>query len=70
MNDLRAPIEEGYFSKLDSHVAGRGWPARADNTVLENVIREVDNLKVDISDLERWRDRILEAIAEGFVRKV
>lgn len=28
LDNLRAPIEEGYFSKLDSLVASRSWPGK------------------------------------------
>ena len=32
--NLREPIVEGYFPKLDSLVSSRVWPARASNTML------------------------------------
>lgn len=65
-NNFREPIPEGYFPKMDSLVASRAWPARFDNARLSDIKREVDDLSVDISDLERWRDRILDAINQGF----
>lgn len=30
-DNLRAPIEEGYFPKLDSQVASRSWPGKFDS---------------------------------------
>lgn len=66
LNNLREPIMEGYFPKMDSLVASRAWPARADNTVLRDLDRELDQIKNDVSDLERWRDRFYEAIHQGF----
>ncbi|CAL7941780.1 unnamed protein product [Xylocopa violacea] len=56
------PIPEAYFSKLDSIVASRIWPARTAGAVLKDVHRPINKSKFDIQDLERWRDRIYEAI--------
>lgn len=66
-NNLRDPIPEGYFPKMDSLVASRAWPPRFDNTRLSDLNRELDQIKLDVADLERWRDRIFEAIHQGFV---
>ncbi|XP_063218970.1 phenoloxidase 1-like [Bacillus rossius redtenbacheri] len=63
----REPIEEGYFPKLDSLVSSRVWPPRHANARLSDVYRELDQLKFDLQDLERWRDRIYEAIHKGEV---
>lgn len=69
-NDLRQPIKEAYFPKMDSLVASRAWPARAANTKLSDINREADQLKLDISDLDRWRERIFTAIHSGAVMGV
>ncbi|XP_054737407.1 phenoloxidase 2-like [Anastrepha obliqua] len=66
-NNLRDPIKEGYFPKLNSLVANRSWPPRFKDTKLSDVNRPLDHVQRDVSDLERWSDRILNAIAEGFV---
>lgn len=66
-NNLREPIAEPYFPKMDSLVASRAWPARAANTQLRDLNRELDQIKNDVADLERWRDRFYEAIHQGFV---
>lgn len=66
-NNLREPISEGYFPKLDSLVASRAWPARSANTALSDLDREADQIKNDVSDLERWRDRFVEACHQGYV---
>ncbi|XP_023292341.2 phenoloxidase 2-like [Lucilia cuprina] len=66
-NNLRQPIPEGYFPKMDSLVASRAWPPRFDNTALSDLNRELDQINLDITDLERWRDRIFDAIHQGFV---
>nr|UZP64756.1 prophenoloxidase-1 [Bemisia tabaci] len=65
--NLREEIPEGYFPKLDSTVASRVWPARVRNATLSDIDRESEQLQFDIADLERWRDRILEAIHMGAI---
>ncbi|XP_063705143.1 phenoloxidase 2-like [Culicoides brevitarsis] len=67
-NDFRKPMLEGYFPKMDSSVATRAWPARSDNTFLSDINRETDQIRLDIADLERWRDRIFEAIHQMAVQ--
>jgi len=66
-NNLREPIKEAYFPKMDSLVASRAWPARVENTTLKDLNREQDQIKLDVADLERWRDRFYEAIHQRFV---
>lgn len=63
----RDPIPEGYFPKLDSQVASRTWPARPSGTVLKDINRQADQVNFDIQDLERFRDRIYEAIHTGAI---
>ncbi|XP_026488582.1 phenoloxidase subunit 1 [Vanessa tameamea] len=61
-NDFRQPIEEGYFPKLDSQVASRAWPPRFAGSTIRDLDRPVDQIRSDVSQLETWRDRFLEAI--------
>jgi len=63
LSSLRDPLEEGYFSKLDSLVSSRSWPPRYSGAILKDVHR--DPVNFDLSDIERWRDRIMDAIAQG-----
>nr|ANZ03352.1 phenol oxidase 2 [Rhodnius prolixus] len=63
----REPIEEAYFPKLDSLVSSRVWPPRFANTKLSDINREMDQIRFDIQDMERWRDRIYAAIHSGAV---
>ncbi|XP_055551442.1 phenoloxidase 2 [Wyeomyia smithii] len=67
LNNLREPIAEGYFPKLDSLVASRTWPGRVNNAMIKDLNREADQIKQDVSDVERWIDRIYEAIHQGYV---
>ncbi|XP_011494439.1 PREDICTED: phenoloxidase subunit 1-like [Ceratosolen solmsi marchali] len=66
--NLREPIPEAYFPKLDQMVAGRAWPARPAGFTLSDIDRNADQLRFDLSDLERYRDRIIEAVHTQSVR--
>uniref|UniRef100_A0A481MQJ8 Phenoloxidase n=1 Tax=Nipponaphis monzeni TaxID=196483 RepID=A0A481MQJ8_9HEMI len=67
LNDWRDPIPEAYFPKLDNVNANRVWPSRPSNSRFKNVDREKDLVVVDIDDLERWRNRIFDAIHSGYI---
>ncbi|XP_061391535.1 phenoloxidase 2-like [Musca vetustissima] len=66
INNFRAPIADGYFPKLLSSVNNRTYPGRVANAVLRDMKRP--NNVVDVADLERWRDRIMAAIDQGYVQ--
>ncbi|XP_044743291.1 phenoloxidase 1-like [Chrysoperla carnea] len=66
--NLKEPMEEAYFSKLDSLVSSRAWPARSAHMVCKDLNRPANRLKQDLDDMTRWTDRIHEAINSGFVR--
>lgn len=55
---------------MDSLIASRAWPARAANTVMSDLNRHLDQLVFDVADLERWRDRFIQACHQGFVTDV
>ncbi|XP_050679709.1 phenoloxidase subunit 1 isoform X2 [Leptidea sinapis] len=61
-NNFREPIEEGYFPKLDSQVASRAWPPRFAGSTIRDLDRPVDQIRSEVSELETWRDRFVEAI--------
>jgi tyrosinase len=67
LNNMREPIAEAYFPKMTSLVASRAWPSRVANTKMMDLNRELDQIRSQVSDLERWRDRFYEAIHQGFV---
>lgn len=66
-SDFRAPIKEGYYSKLDTLVANRPWPGRPDNTTPQDLNRPADALTLRIADIERGRDNFIQAVDRGFV---
>lgn len=61
LSDFREPIPEGYFPKMDQEVAGRAWPGRPVHQFLTDLNRR-NIIQVAVSDIERSRDRITEAI--------
>ncbi|XP_037712887.1 phenoloxidase 2 [Drosophila subpulchrella] len=65
LNNLRTEIPEGYFPKILSSLNNRTYPARVTNQLLNDVNR--DDATIEISDVERWRDRVLAAIDQGYV---
>lgn len=65
LNNLRERIPEGYFPKIVRGLNNRAYPARPDNSLLRDINRDEDMTEID--DLERWRDRIHQAIDQGYV---
>lgn len=65
MNNLRERIIEGYFPKIIRGVNNRAYPARFDNSILQDLNRDDDT--VEIADLMRWTDRIHQVIDQGYV---
>lgn len=64
LNNLREIIPEGYFPKIIRSSNNRAYPPRISNCRLLDINR--DGAVVEVGDLERWRDRIYEAIDSGF----
>ncbi|ETN67213.1 prophenoloxidase [Anopheles darlingi] len=67
LSNLREPVPEAYFPKMIRSSNNRSYPARGANSVLQDIDRIDNGTIVAVSDLERWRDRILEAIDQGFI---
>lgn len=68
LNNLREAVPEGYFPKIISSLNNRTYPARISNTILRDINREENS--IEIANVERWTDRILAAIDQGFVTDV
>lgn len=68
LSNLREEIPEGYFPKILSSINNRTYPARISKQQLRDVARPDGS--IEISELERWRDRILAAIDQGYVEDV
>ncbi|XP_028162481.1 phenoloxidase subunit 2-like, partial [Ostrinia furnacalis] len=66
-SDFREEIPEAYYPKLDSLTSSRGWPPRQANMKWQDLNRPVNGVNVRVSDMERWRNNVQEAIATGLV---
>lgn len=69
-SNWRDPIPEAYYPKLDSLTSARGWPPRQSGMRWQDLNRPVDGLNITVSDMERWRRNIMEAVSTGRVRLV
>ncbi|XP_063613208.1 phenoloxidase 3-like [Penaeus indicus] len=68
LENWRAPIADGFFSKLTTNNSGRAWGTRQDDTIMQDFQRNDFGLAfTDVTDLEIWRSRILDAIHQGFM---
>lgn len=65
LNNLRERIAEGYYPKIVRSLNNRAYPGRPNDLVLQDINR--DDEQVEIAELERWRDRIFQAIDQGYV---
>lgn len=66
LNNLREPLPEGYFPKIIRSMNNRAYPSRVDNAILKDLNRVEDETYLEIAELERWRDRIHNAIDQGY----
>lgn len=63
-DDFRKPIERGIYPELSSVTTSNMISPRQDNVYLRDLSRPEFTIKV--GDLERWYERIIEAIDDGF----
>ncbi|XP_062550620.1 phenoloxidase 2-like [Armigeres subalbatus] len=67
LDNLQDPIPEAYFPKMVRSLNNRAYPARHDNQVLRDLNRVDSDTIITVNELQRWRDRIYQAIDQGFV---
>nr|XP_045613037.1 phenoloxidase 2-like [Procambarus clarkii] len=68
LENWREPIPDGYFSKLTVNNSGRPWGIRQDGTFLKDLRRNDAGIDfLDISDMELWRSRLMDAIHQGYM---
>lgn len=65
LTNLRQIIPEAYFPKIIRSKLNRAFPPRVQNMILQDVNRS--DAVVEVADIERWRDRIYNAIDQGQV---
>lgn len=66
--NFREVIPEGYFPKLLRSNNNVTYPPRVSNSVMQDLNRK--EITIEVADLDRWRDRIYEAIDQGYIVKV
>jgi tyrosinase len=66
-SDFGAAIHDGYSPKLSTLVANRSWPSRPDDTVPASVIREAEEVRIDINEMNVFLERFKEVVEKGFV---
>lgn len=59
LDNFRKEITEGYFPNMTTNTSGQNIPPRPDHTYMH----DISNAKV--GDLERWYNRLMEAIDNG-----
>lgn len=67
-SNLREQIYEAYFPKLIRSSNQRGYPARQTGSLMNDLNRQEG--VIEVNDLERWRNRVIDAIDSGFVLDV
>lgn len=65
LTNLRTVIPEAYFPKIIRSKLNRAYPPRMANMTLQDVNRS--DAVVEVADIERWRDRVYQAIDQGQV---
>ncbi|XP_076064105.1 phenoloxidase 1-like [Oratosquilla oratoria] len=60
LDNWREPIPEGYFPKLTTGNSSLNWGSRPDGLSVKNLTRH--RIRININEMEMWRDRIFEAI--------
>lgn len=63
-DNFREIIEVGYFPEMTAASSSYTIPPRKDNMYLQDMRRDGEYTKV--ADLQRWHDRLLEAIDNGY----
>lgn len=68
LNNIREPVEEGYFPKILSSLNSRTYPGRVAKTSLKDIDR--DGRVLELADIERWINRVVQSIDQGYVTDV
>lgn len=69
LHNFREIVKEGYFPKLLKADVTKAYPPRLDRSRLYDLNSTAESI-VQILDLEQWRDRIHEAIDNGYIIEV
>lgn len=66
-SDFGGEIRDGYFPQLNTLVANRSWPSRPDRTTPMSVVREEEELRIDIDEMKTFVNRYREVVTNGVV---
>lgn len=64
-NDYRQIIADGYYPKMTTETSQRNIPPRQDEVYWKDLKRSEDDVVLTVTDVERWRERIFNAIDKG-----
>lgn len=67
LSNFRAPIKNGYFSKMVTTTSSRNIPPRQDNAKMQDLKRDFEFMTMTVNDLDRHRNRVTECIDQGFL---
>lgn len=70
LNNFRECIEIGYYSKLTATASSQIVPPRQDKAFIQDLNLDTNSIGLNLSELERSRDRIHEAIDNGYMYDV
>lgn len=66
LHNFRDQIDVGYFSNLTTATSSFNIPPRQDKSCMHDLKRDSNSVETSVNDLERWYERIQEAIDNGF----
>lgn len=66
LHDFRAKIDVGYFPNLTTATSSYNIPPRQDKSHMHDMDRDSNSVEPTVNDLERWYERLQEAIDNGF----
>lgn len=66
LDNLRKPIDCGYFPNMTTATSSYTIPSRQDKAFLQDLHRDSDYVNLKVADLERWFNRFHEAIDNGY----
>lgn len=66
LHNFREQINEGYFSNMTAATSSYTIPPRQSKAYMKDLNRDSNSPQTKVADLERWYERLQEAIDNGF----
>lgn len=70
LSNFDVPIQEGYFPKLCTQHLEHSWASRVDASHICDLHRPYEGLLIQKTQLQRWIDRVCNAIELGVILDV